>query len=240
MRIVYLAERLSYLSLIMLAASAASVRFELVHFRVGLIIFAASALFSLTAITISALFSRRCNNDNDRKRLSRAAIIALPAISFLALNIISGSHRPLIHDVSTDLASPPMFIATPALRKPDDNPLNHTPEVADIQRKAYPELDSIQIQLPFEQAQALCVTTARELGWEIHYQQPGHIEATSRSFWFGFTDDIVIRLHETDSGTKIDLRSASRVGKGDMGANAKRIIHFSSLIKEREQTASNF
>ncbi|WP_051170827.1 DUF1499 domain-containing protein [Spongiibacter marinus] len=236
MRIVYLAERLAYLSLIMLIASAVTVRADLAHFRVGLLIFAASALFSLSAITLSALFSRRCKNKNDQKRLSRAAIIALPAISFMAFNILSGSNRPLIHNISTDLASPPSFIAAASLRKPGDNPLVYSKEVADIQRAAYPDLTGITTTLPLDRAQQLCVTTAQEMGWEIHYKQPGHIEATSRSFWFGFTDDIVIRLQETESGSKIDLRSVSRVGKGDLGANAERIMRFNTQLAQRLRT----
>lgn len=236
MRIVYLAERLAYLSLIMLVASAVTVRADLAHFRVGLLIFAASALFSLSAITLSALFSRRCKDANDQKRLSRAAVIALPAIGFMAFNILSGSNRPLIHNISTDLVSPPSFIAAASLRKPSDNPLRYTQEVADIQRAAYPDLAGITTALPLDRAQQLCIITAQDMGWEIHYQQPGHIEATSRSFWFGFTDDIVIRLQETEGGSKIDLRSVSRVGKGDLGANAERIMRFNAQLAQRLDT----
>ena len=46
------------------------------------------------------------------------------------------------------------------------------------------------------------------------------------SFWFGFVDDIVIRVRATESGSEVDLRSVSRVGRSDLGANAARIEAF--------------
>lgn len=238
MRIVYLAERLSYLSLILLIGSAATVRLELLNFRFGLLAFAAAGLLALTAITLSALFTRRCPNEEDRKRLSRAAIIALPAMGLVALNVLSGSNRPMIHDISTDLASPPVFIAAPALRSDADNSLAYPEANPAIQARAYPKLSSIRTELSLPQAQQLALAVAQEMNWEVHYQQDGHIEAVSRSFWFGFADDIVIRMQNTASGTVLDLRSASRLGKGDLGVNARRIERFTSRFTARLERAN--
>ncbi|WP_372864689.1 DUF1499 domain-containing protein [Spongiibacter sp.] len=226
MRIVYLAEKLSYLSLLLLLSSAAGVRAELLHFRLGLVIFALSALTSLLAIGLSALFTRRTSEVAERKRLSRAAVIALPAISFFAFALFAGSDSPMIHDISTDTENPPQFSHAQTLRTSTDNPLIYNAEVAAIQRRAYPDIRGLHLPLPLTRAQQLAEASAKQLGWDIHYQQPGHIEATERSFWFGFTDDIVIRLRSEGSGSRIDLRSTSRLGQGDMGANAKRIRRF--------------
>jgi uncharacterized protein (DUF1499 family) len=69
------------------------------------------------------------------------------------------------------------------------------------------------------------------MGWLVYYQNDGHLEAEARSFWFGFVDDIVIRITPTATGSAIDLRSTSRTGKGDLGVNAKRIKQFFDTFK---------
>jgi uncharacterized protein (DUF1499 family) len=54
----------------------------------------------------------------------------------------------------------------------------------------------------------------------------GRIEATATTPWFGFRDDIVVRIVPADGGSRVDVRSVSRVGKGDLGVNARRIREF--------------
>ncbi|HQX74726.1 MAG TPA: DUF1499 domain-containing protein, partial [Thermoflexales bacterium] len=73
---------------------------------------------------------------------------------------------------------------------------------------------------------------ARSLGWQIHHTDAarGMLEASETTFWFGFTDDIVIRVRPHHEGSRIDLRSVSRVGRGDLGANARRILRFSTVF----------
>lgn len=111
-------------------------------------------------------------------------------------------------------------------REPSDNSLEDSPENHALQQQAYPNIHSIPSVYTQEKAQAKAVRIAEQLGWTIYYQEQGHIEASVKSFWFGFTDDIVIRITQTPSGSIIDLRSASRVGKGDLGENAKRVKLF--------------
>jgi uncharacterized protein (DUF1499 family) len=74
----------------------------------------------------------------------------------------------------------------------------------------------------------LALQAARDMGWEIVDADPveGRIEATDRTLWFGFADDVVIRLATTDSGTRLDVRSKSRIGGSDVGANARRIRRY--------------
>ena len=75
---------------------------------------------------------------------------------------------------------------------------------------------------------------AVELGWEIVAAEPdrGRIEATATTFWFRFKDDVVIRLTPRGYGTYVDVRSKSRIGGGDMGANANRIRRFLQRLTE--------
>jgi uncharacterized protein (DUF1499 family) len=73
------------------------------------------------------------------------------------------------------------------------------------------------------------IDAARALDWEIVASDApaGRIEATATTMWFGFKDDIVVRVRpEAGGGSRVDVRSVSRVGQSDVGANAKRIREF--------------
>jgi uncharacterized protein (DUF1499 family) len=59
----------------------------------------------------------------------------------------------------------------------------------------------------------------------------GRIDAVARSLLFRFPDDITIRLRAGVGETRIDLRSASRVGRHDFGANARHIRDFAREIE---------
>ena len=77
------------------------------------------------------------------------------------------------------------------------------------------------------------------MGWNIVAKDPsqGRIEATDTTFWFGFTDDVVIRITPMGSGARLELRSVSRVGVSDVGTNAARIRsfvkQFNQVIKQK-------
>ena len=77
------------------------------------------------------------------------------------------------------------------------------------------------------------VDTAQRMGWKIVASDDaaGRIEASDKSRWFGFTDDIVIRITGSGSGSRIDVRSASRVGRSDFGVNAARIETYLSALR---------
>ena len=114
-------------------------------------------------------------------------------------------------------------------RSPSDNRLEYTDRNRQIQQQAYPDINTIPTLLSVDAAQKKALDIAESIGWKVQYQERGHIEAIERSFWFGFTDDIVIRISETSSGSMVDIRSASRVGEGDLGVNARRIRQFTQL-----------
>jgi uncharacterized protein (DUF1499 family) len=83
----------------------------------------------------------------------------------------------------------------------------------------------LALKLPPNQAFDRALERAREMGWEIVDANPAHgrIEATATTFWFGFKDDVVVRVSADEAGSLIDVRSLSRVGRSDVGANARRI-----------------
>ncbi len=232
MNIATLTLKLAIGSLLLLVIGVTGTRAEVFSYQTGLLMFSLAGLLSFISISASALFTRRAKQEKDRQRLNKAALIALPAIFFFSISLFHGAGAPLIHDVSTDTQNPPEFIKAATLRKPSDNDLHYAPANIPLQRQAYPTLKTLESSHTVTEAQKRAYKIASEMGWLVYYQQEGHIEAQARSFWFGFIDDIVIRIQVTESGTKIDIRSASRVGKGDLGANAKRIMAFSELFNQ--------
>jgi uncharacterized protein (DUF1499 family) len=135
---------------------------------------------------------------------------------------------PRIHDITTDTDNPPRFVAILPLRQGAENSTDFDTAVAEQQRKAYPDIVPAHLDMPPAKALARAERTARSLGWEIVAVSPGElrVEATDTTFLFGFKDDIVIRVTAGDTGSRIDVRSVSRVGRSDIGANAKRIRAF--------------
>lgn len=136
---------------------------------------------------------------------------------------------PFIHDITTDSEHPPAFVAVLPLRADAANPPEYPgEEVARQQREAYPDVQPIEVTLAPAEAFARAERVAREMGWAIVAIVPeeGRIEATATTFWFGFKDDVVIRVRPTADGSRLDIRSKSRVGRSDVGANAARIRRF--------------
>ncbi|MES2536149.1 MAG: DUF1499 domain-containing protein [Pseudomonadota bacterium] len=157
------------------------------------------------------------------------------AVAFVPWSLLNQAKSlPPIHDISTDLTDPPAFQAILARRAGAPNSALHGGEkIAQAQRAAYPDIQSLQLAAPPADAFQRAVAAARAMGWEMVAEEPaaGRIEATATTRWFGFKDDVVVRVRPAGTGSKVDVRSVSRVGVGDAGANAKRIREF--LIRMR-------
>lgn len=133
---------------------------------------------------------------------------------------------PAIHDITTDTANPPVFVAVLPLRATAPNkPVYGGAEVAAQQLKGYPDLKPILLPVPPGAAFQRALATARGMGWDIVAADSaaGRIEATATTLWYGFKDDVVIRVTAAAGGARIDVRSESRVGGSDVGTNAERI-----------------
>ncbi len=134
---------------------------------------------------------------------------------------------PAIHDITTDIVNPPQFVAILPLRKDAPNPAAYGgPEVAIKQRAAYPDIQPLVLNAPKALAFDQALAAGRAMGWQIVAEEPreGRIEATDTTFWFGFKDDIVVRVTGVDEHRSlVDVRSVSRVGRSDAGTNAARI-----------------
>lgn len=136
---------------------------------------------------------------------------------------------PPIHDISTDLESPPGFSAIVRLREEAPNPVEYSgEETADAQREAYPDVQPLILDHDLQSVMDRAVMLIVEREWELVAinRQEGRIEATEKLPWFGFKDDVVLRFTDTEGGVQVDMRSKSRIGRSDVGVNARRIEQF--------------
>ena len=168
-----------------------------------------------------------------RAATGKRLLLALPGTALL-LALTSGGDAPPIHDITTNTVDPPRFVTAAERRGESANSLEIKPDFIAEQKKAYPDVSTIRSKLPADRAFERAVDTANELGWEIYHKDPdaGIIEAVDSTAIMGFKDDVVIRVVHGFSGTMVDLRSVSRVGLSDLGANAQRIRDFVAAFDE--------
>ena len=142
---------------------------------------------------------------------------------------------PAIHDITTDLQDPPHFVVLLSLRKGTVNGAEYGgSEIATKQRLAYPDIVSLDLSISPAETFKAALSAARGLSWQVvdADERAGRIEATATTFWFGFKDDVVVRVVPTVQGSRVDVRSVSRVGKSDLGTNARRIRAFLKAVRE--------
>ncbi len=218
----------------LLGASGPGTRFGLWPFPAGLQLLLGAAALGLVgaAIALVGLLRRRARA-GQAGGLAAALVLGVGVALVPGYWLLAAFAVPAIHDISTDLEDPPAFVAVLPLRADAPNPAIHGgAELAQAQRRGYPDIRPGHLALPPAQAFARALEAARRMGWEVvgEDEPGGRIEATATSFWFGFADDVVIRLRPEGEGSRIDLRSVSRVGRSDVGANAARIRAYLSAL----------
>ncbi len=220
--------------LLLLCLSVIGLRVELIAFKSFGGIFGLSLLASLI-LALIVLFKFVTVTYANIQYAILGLIIAIAITGGVAYLFKQVSSVPRIHDISTNLTDIPQFTKALEQRKASDNSLNYDEKVASQQQTAYPELTTLSSSLSLNDAIKKSTDIAEQLNWNVHFvdEKNGLIEASYTSALFGFVDDIVIRIMIADTDktkTYIDLRSASRVGESDLGANAKRIKEFSALF----------
>lgn len=141
---------------------------------------------------------------------------------------------PPIHDITTDLDNPPAFVAIVPLRAKARNSYSYGgPDIARQQKLGYPDLGPLFLDMDADAAFDRALAAARAMGWKIVASVPeeGRIEATDTTLWFGFADDVVVRVVAAGGKARIDVRSVSRVGRSDVGTNARRIHAYLARIQ---------
>lgn len=186
-----------------------------------------------------------------------AALVPLIAFGYLGYVRSQSAALPPIHDIATDPADPPTLSPelTAARAAAGANPIADLSaplsaaeayrdprfaavadrSIAELTRESYPDVVSLRVDRDPAAALAAAQAALADAGFAVTRTDAadGRIEAVAESFWFGFKDDVIVRVRPDGAGARIDLRSISRVGVSDLGANAKRIRALSAAISER-------
>lgn len=203
----------------------------------------------LAAFTLLANISSEFRADVPRNRaslLAAAVLILVASVGFYQLHTFNtvGDRFPAIHDITTDTQNPPQFTAALITRRgahansvdyagktdPKGRPL------AEVQAEAYPGIVPAALGAGPDAAYLAALRVARDMGWTVSTQSERErmFEATATGFWYGFRDDVVVRVSELpEGGSRVDARSVSRELDADRGANAARLQTF--LVRLREQ-----
>lgn len=192
-----------------------------------------SALVLLTAL-IFVFIALRNDMVRNRNMLLLAMVLSLVPMLIVGPQIVKGRSVPAIHDITTDTNNPPEFRAMVKHRVHAVNGLAYgteempAAELAALQLAAYPNVKHLESILSVADALARSESVLKGQGLKIVSTdlEAGLVEATATSFWFGFKDDVVVRVVAMNLGSRIDIRSVSRVGQSDIGANAARIENF--------------
>lgn len=213
---------------------------------IGAYIAAAGAGLCVVVAIVAALV-RKGGGARSALILCAIGFIVGAAAAYIPYGIRQGAQGvPPIHDISTDTDNPPEFIDARPLRASTGatNPAEYLREVKrqsvtinipEAQRKAYPDIQPVLLTgVTAADAFTRALAAVDRMGWRLIAAAPeqGRIEASDQTFWFGFIDDVVIRVTPADGGSKIDVRSKSRVGGGDAGTNAKRIRGYIAALEK--------
>ena len=196
--------------------------------------------YGAVACVVLGLAATIVNVWRGSRAMAGAGVVTLLVGLALAINFLgwrnTGQSVPPIHDISTDLQDPPAFVDVVALRADAPNPPEYAgPETAEQQRSAYPDIEPIRVAVPPAEAFGAALEVVQRMGWDLVAQAPtqGRIEATDTTRYFGFKDDVVIRIRADNGGSIVDVRSKSRLGRSDVGTNAQRIRSFREALQER-------
>lgn len=160
-----------------------------------------------------------------------ALVIGVAVTAYPATLTAIGWTLPAITDITTDPTDPPAFQIVAAARPPTANPLRYPAAFAPTQRRLYPEIRAIEVDLPASDANDIVAELIDNQRWRVLDQQDyrgpgrdGRFEMVTRSLILGLRDDILIRIRHENGRTRIDMRSAARYGRQDFGVNARRVI----------------
>jgi uncharacterized protein (DUF1499 family) len=198
------------------------------EFRTGFVMFRWAAYLGIAAAILCLVLLLR-RPATGRVWLALALVVALVAVLVPWGWMRTAKRVPPIHDITTDTEHPPEFVAVLPLRAQAPNSAIYGgAEIAAQQRQAYPDVQPLMVKAPTAATFDRALAAARAMGWEIVAADgsAGRIEATATTRWFGFKDDVVVRITPEGSGSRVDVRSVSRVGKSDVGTNAGRIREY--------------
>ncbi len=225
--------RCSVTGLVLLLGGTALFRLEFMEFRLPFLSVVLGALLALMGLILSLIILPHQGDRSFKKKIRVNILISVLTLFFPITALVSGMNAPSIHDITTDTQNPPVFKAVVKIRPANANTLDIKPDDMEIQKQAYPDMKPLYIEIPKPILFAQALVLVENRGWELvaKNSQRGEIEAVATTPSFGFKDDVIIRITKDDNRYRVDMRSVSRAGKGDLGANAKRIKAFLEELK---------
>lgn len=220
------------LAITLLLVGALGTKFELWDFQLGFTMVFAAAIIAVAVLVLGIagwVVANRRSYGRDKPLLSISVVLSAVVLAILGLQFSKANSVPPIHNISTDVDNPPAFEQLVDVRTASGaNPLELTAEVIEQQLKDYPGLQTLTSDLAPAAALDRAEAVLAEMGLEVvgRNAATGVVEATATTFWFGFKDDVAVRVQGSADGSRIDVRSVSRVGQSDLGANAARIEDF--------------
>ncbi|WP_243372161.1 DUF1499 domain-containing protein [Microvirga solisilvae] len=228
---------LAWFALVVTVLSALLIRFGRIDYQSGFVAMGFGLAMALIAVGLSLVAFIRIWQEGRRGFASaiKGLVLAVLVLGYPAFMGLKAVTLPAINDVSTDTEDPPAFSRSRAALDARGGrvPPDVSPEARELQREAYVQIAPLTLDIAPEDAFPLVRKAAENLGWQIVEAAPpggrsgvGRLEAVDRSFLLKMPDDITVRVRPRVDGTRIDIRSASRVGHHDLGANAARVRKF--------------
>ncbi len=185
-------------------------------------------LFSSILALIGLFLTRGGRDPKGRTQALVGLSIALGLLIVVLAAASTGGDAPPINDITTDLEDPPAFADTTRVPDYAGRDMSYPTEFVSIVRESYPDLAPLRLDEGSADAFRRAIAAAQTLGWAVVARNgdAGAFYARDVTSIFRFVDDVVVRIRPDGSGSRIDVRSKSRDGRGDLGANATRIRAF--------------
>lgn len=225
--------------LVSLLLGALGTKFGVWGFQGGFMLLAVGTVLAAIVLflgIIAGVYSMSKKMQAELSAILIGVVVSVVMLGMMGTQFMAATSVPPIHNISTDTESPPQFDKLVAIREAqeDVNPHEYDrEELAQIQKEAYPQIKPLITDVPPGEMQDLVVQVLQGMGLEIVDSNPtaGRVEATDETFWFGFKDDVVVRIRPEGNGSIVDVRSVSRVGQSDLGKNAERISEILNGLK---------
>jgi len=234
------------LTVVALAATtmgALGAHFALLPVFPGFMIFGFGLLAGVVSFFLGGIGILRTRPGSGRvgRSLAAFAFVVGGGLTMLAVALaVPGNQTPVINDITTDRNDPPVFVTAGNAPENRGQDLTYPTSFSQLQHVAYPDVAPVELELSPDAAFARAQDIAVQLGWKIQATDSAlrTFEATDQTAFFHFVDDIAVRVRPTRTGALVDIRSRSRMGKGDLGTNARRIRTFLKSLDQDENANS--
>jgi uncharacterized protein (DUF1499 family) len=244
------ARNFAVFSAVAVVVSILILRFGFLEMKPALATFFGALALAVLSILIgfAAFVAIWHNGTRGMGRILVAFLIAAVVLAYPAYLALQYRKLPKIYDITTDPIDPPRFEALAALRTGDgaNTAVYAGLYSAEQQRKAYPDIEPVDLQIPVDRAYAVALRLVNRRKWLVIDERPpqpplrvGRIEAVARTPIMGFREDVSIRVAPDGEDSRVDIRSSSRYFDSDLGSNAARVTKLIDDINAAAEAEAN-